>query len=315
MRPSGAPLAGLDDVAWGRLHHAYGAATDVPGQLRALISPDEDERLQAYRELSGNVYHQGTRWQASGQVIPFLAALADDPATPERERVIGLLSALAVGDRDDTHLPFDPAKAFAAAAGVTAADVARTLNLLYGADDLHGEGGPCGEDGAEAAVDVDAVAVSWDRDAYRAAAAISDRFVSWTTDADQVVAARAAELLVWFPATGPAVSALLDVPGTDGRELARASANLTLGHLGADDPAIERRLTGLLAAGVYGVRLTAAVALALRQGERIPEAALEALVEARDRADEIHTGAFPLPWNRSLLGFSALALHRIGLAP
>ncbi len=32
-------LDGLDDVPWDRLHHAYGAASDVPGLLRELAAP------------------------------------------------------------------------------------------------------------------------------------------------------------------------------------------------------------------------------------------------------------------------------------
>ncbi|MEV1147390.1 hypothetical protein [Micromonospora sp. NPDC049799] len=32
------PLAGLDDLPWESLHHAYGPAVDVPDQLRALRS-------------------------------------------------------------------------------------------------------------------------------------------------------------------------------------------------------------------------------------------------------------------------------------
>ncbi|MEW2556230.1 hypothetical protein AB0957_31460 [Streptomyces zhihengii] len=40
------PLAGLDDVDWAGLSHAYGSAHDVPGHLRTLCGSD-DEALQA----------------------------------------------------------------------------------------------------------------------------------------------------------------------------------------------------------------------------------------------------------------------------
>jgi hypothetical protein len=33
-------LDGLDRIAWSRLHHAYGPATDVPALLRALVFPE-----------------------------------------------------------------------------------------------------------------------------------------------------------------------------------------------------------------------------------------------------------------------------------
>ncbi|MEV0827704.1 hypothetical protein [Nonomuraea rubra] len=110
--------------------------------------------------------------------------------------MLDLLRIVALGDRDDTHLPFRPGREFARAENVIRADVVAVV------DWLHGDG-----DGDEPE-SCDAVAVSWDRDAYLAAAAISDRFAAWTGDGDPVVAAGAAELLAWFPATppGPSVS-------------------------------------------------------------------------------------------------------------
>ncbi|MEV4002433.1 hypothetical protein [Actinomadura sp. NPDC049753] len=295
------PLEGLEAVDWAGLHHAYGPAEDVPGQLTALLSEDAEERHQAHAQLRGNVYHQGTRWQVSCHVVPFLTKLADDPATPDRAAVVDLLRAVALGDRDDTCLPFEPDREFAQADNVTSTDVATVVRWLYDED---AEPGEC-----------DAVAVSWDRDAYLAAAAISDRFVAWTGDPDPMIAAMAAELLAWFPATRPAVSHLLEVPETEEHRVARASANLSLGYLAPDEPAIDHRLTTLLAARTFGIRLTAAVALAIRLGEQIPDAGVGVLAEAQDHADEISATAFPIPWDRSLLGFAALALYRIGLSP
>jgi len=58
-------LAGLDEVMWGELRHAYGAATDVPAQIRALASPLDTERHSALRALYGNIYHQGDRFSAT----------------------------------------------------------------------------------------------------------------------------------------------------------------------------------------------------------------------------------------------------------
>lgn len=93
------PLSGLEAVPWAELHHAYGSAADVPGQLRALLSADAQVRHQAYHQLYGNIYHQGTRWQASCHVVPFLAELVDDPATPDRAAAADLLRAVALPRR------------------------------------------------------------------------------------------------------------------------------------------------------------------------------------------------------------------------
>jgi len=86
-------LDGLDDVDWASLTHAYGPATDVPGQLRALAGPESAAALEA---LYGNIYHQGTTYPASAAAVPFLFELA--PARPE---VISLLASMAIGFDED----------------------------------------------------------------------------------------------------------------------------------------------------------------------------------------------------------------------
>ncbi|MFJ6167157.1 hypothetical protein ACIQH6_18705 [Micromonospora orduensis] len=90
-------LDGLDDIDWARLGHAYGAADDVPGQLRALLSPDPATRDEALGDLYTNVFHQGNRFEASAYAVPFLLEMLADAATPDPAAVLGLLSALAIG--------------------------------------------------------------------------------------------------------------------------------------------------------------------------------------------------------------------------
>jgi hypothetical protein len=65
----------LDDVPWAQLHHAYGSAADVPKLIRALISPDAKTRSDAWYELHGNLWHQGTIYEATGHVVPTLLGL------------------------------------------------------------------------------------------------------------------------------------------------------------------------------------------------------------------------------------------------
>ncbi|ROO85688.1 hypothetical protein EDD29_3236 [Actinocorallia herbida] len=295
----GDSLPGLDEVAWGSVHHAYGTAEDVPGQLRALASAEVDERRNAYRRLYGNVYHQGTRWEASPYVVPFLGWLLDDPGTPERGSVIELLRAVALGDADDSGLPFDPVLEFARADRLTPDRARAAVLCLYEYDDAP----ECDED------DMNDSAVAWARDCHRAAAALQPRLIAWTRDPDPVVAATAAELLAWLPATSESVAALLAVP--EGRDLPRASANLALAHLPATGPAVPRLLITLLDAPHPAVRLTAAVALAYRAATPFPDKALTLLVEAPSHP--IPSAVFPLPWTRPLMGFAALALQRLGL--
>ena len=76
----------LDNVPWHSLTHAYGEASDVPGQIRALTSSVEQRREEALSQLYGNVFHQGTRWEASPFVVPFLYELVE--LTRERRSIM-----------------------------------------------------------------------------------------------------------------------------------------------------------------------------------------------------------------------------------
>ncbi|MBG6092632.1 HEAT repeat domain-containing protein [Actinomadura viridis] len=100
----GDPLAGLDDVDWARLEHAYGPAEDVPDLLRALASESASEREKALNELYGNIFHQGSRYEATAHAVPFLAALADDPRVQDRADIVRLLCSIAIG-YDEPYLP------------------------------------------------------------------------------------------------------------------------------------------------------------------------------------------------------------------
>ncbi|MFG1803362.1 hypothetical protein ACGFI4_24785 [Micromonospora carbonacea] len=300
MPASTDPLAGLDRVPWGSLHHAYGPADDVPGQVRALRSTHAPTRRRALSELAGAVCHQGTRWEASRHVVPFLVALADDPATGDRAAVVGLLRAVALGGRRDDALPFDPRRAFAAADGVTA-DQAALVARHLAAGDL------CEHDGVAGLAD-DA-AVRWAADAFHAGARHTDRYIRWLAEPDPQLAGYAAELLAWFGPDEAALAGLVAVPADEAHAAVRASANLTLGHCPVDSARIDAHLGGLLAADPAVVRVTAAVALARRLGDRLPDRALDVLAEARGAGFDAEAPG----WDRSVRGFVALALHRLGL--
>ncbi|SEF91181.1 HEAT repeat-containing protein [Thermomonospora echinospora] len=98
------PLAGLDAIDWAELTHAYGSAEDVPGQLRALRSPDEEARRTAFGKLYGNIFHQGSRYEATSYAVPFLVGMAVAPDTPDRDLLLWLLGAIAIG-HDESWLP------------------------------------------------------------------------------------------------------------------------------------------------------------------------------------------------------------------
>jgi hypothetical protein len=69
-------LDGLAEIPWRDLSHAYGSAEDVPGLLRAIASGDAEAAGNAVHELFGNIWHQGTVYEATEYAVPFLARMA-----------------------------------------------------------------------------------------------------------------------------------------------------------------------------------------------------------------------------------------------
>jgi hypothetical protein len=90
-------LEKLDAIDWPKLHHAYGAAGDVPDQLRALISPDPEHRDKALYELFGNIFHQHTIFEATSYAVPFLWEILGGPAPCDRRGVASLIGCIAEG--------------------------------------------------------------------------------------------------------------------------------------------------------------------------------------------------------------------------
>jgi hypothetical protein len=90
-------LDGLDDVPWSELTHAYGEATDVPALIRSLVSVDDAEREHARHELFGNIWHQGTVYQATIYALPFLVNLLRDPLSPDRDALALLVASIIAG--------------------------------------------------------------------------------------------------------------------------------------------------------------------------------------------------------------------------
>ena len=87
----------LDNVPWHRLHHAYGPATDVPQLLRDIASRKPKVREEAWDRLNGNLWHQGTVYEAAAHAVPFLIELSQAPNVPERHVVLIYLGVLASG--------------------------------------------------------------------------------------------------------------------------------------------------------------------------------------------------------------------------
>jgi hypothetical protein len=90
-------FAGLDEINWSALTHAYGSADDVPGLLRQRASADPKEASEAGSDFFGNIWHQGTVYEATSYAVPFLVELLARPETHERASLVGLLASIATG--------------------------------------------------------------------------------------------------------------------------------------------------------------------------------------------------------------------------
>lgn len=101
VEQSSHPLHGIDEIDWSALQHAYGEASDVPALLRAAISQVENDRKFAFRLLSQTIIHQGTLYEVSPHLVPFLFQLLTSPLTPDKASVALLLAYLASGQSHD----------------------------------------------------------------------------------------------------------------------------------------------------------------------------------------------------------------------
>lgn len=260
-----APLAGLDDVDWAELEHAYGTAEDVPDLLRALASESADERDGALHQLYGNIFHQGSRYEASAHAVPFLAALAADPRVRERAGIVYLLGAIAIG-YDESHLPggVDIAEWRAGVERMRTADPDEELRRMR---EWVAEARDEGErrvretrlalyDPEESLRHVDA-----ELGAYDAVRAAVPTLRGLLDDSDPDVRAAAAYTLGWFPeeaaGTLPALRPLL-APGADADVAANAA--VSAGLLGGHD--LVPRLRALLTGENALLRCAAVLALA-----------------------------------------------------
>jgi len=94
------PLANMSDnlnaIDWSNITHAYGRATDLPATLRALAFGNGEECDRALWELHGNIWHQGTVYEATAYAVPFLLDLVKINHARSAE-ILSLLALIASG--------------------------------------------------------------------------------------------------------------------------------------------------------------------------------------------------------------------------
>ncbi|QDU08392.1 HEAT repeat domain-containing protein [Gimesia aquarii] len=99
---SGDPdLSMLDQIPWTELSHAYGAAIDVPEQIRALVTADKDERGGLLWGFTSNLFHQGSVYSATVAAIPLFQQLLRYQSITEKPLILELLANFALGYPED----------------------------------------------------------------------------------------------------------------------------------------------------------------------------------------------------------------------
>jgi len=301
-------LAGLDEIDWAELKHAYGPAGDVPGLIRALASTEPDERERAQYALYGNVFHQGSRYEATGVAVPFLARLAVDPQVPQRDEIVLMLAAMAIG-YDEAYLPasLDIAGWRAQVDQLRAADPAQTLRQLDAWVGAAREEERLMREIRRDLYDPETElrAAQAELGAYDAVRAEVAGLRGLLEDGDPQVRAAACYLVGWFPELAADSVACLrmllsreSVPGVS------ANAIVSAGLLG--DAGLESRLREYLSGQEPLLRWASAIALA-RLGLADPDV-LGALAAASEDPPQPGTGPPVHFLDGDLKGYAAQAL-------
>ncbi|MGW4229436.1 hypothetical protein ACWEF9_09130 [Streptomyces sp. NPDC004980] len=260
-------LAGLDDVDWVNLNHAYGTAGDVPGQLRALCGDDEEARRRAVTSLFDHLAHQGNRCQASPYAVPFLARIARLGPDPAREHALHLLTGLAVNWDEEREI-IDGADITAWRAEAAANSPGKLLTdydeaIATERDEQRRRNLHVTRDWLAAGNPIDARDSSMR--SYDAVLAELPALLGLLDDEELRVRTRAAYLLAWFPELADiSVPLLLDLAAREHDGLAKATSLVAVGILGT--PALTPALAAHLDAEDDLLRWAAAIAIARSAG-------------------------------------------------
>jgi hypothetical protein len=260
----------LDEIDWASLSHAYGSAADVPELLRALASDDAETRRHALWELYGNIFHQGSRYEATRYAAPFVLELVASPETPARHELVELLTALAIG-YDSNWLP---------------------------------EGFPLGEyrSAVEETTGNDALVLAWEVGAYDAVREGVPMFRGLLADPDSELVKSAAFALAWFAEEREdSVVAVERRLAEDVPPAAAATMSIALGLLDADPELVVPGLDD----DATIVRTAAAIALARLRPHEMPPKVVDVLADAVAEALEDESVPF---FDGDLGGYAALSL-------
>ena len=286
-------LERLDSIPWSTLTHAYGPASDVPEHIRKLMSADNDVREEALWELYGNIFHQGTRYEAAPYAVPFLYELLINDDTPGKADIVYLLVSLALG-YEESYLPD----------GLKVESFRRQLKE-WDSRMSQSEREECARFGLGPGVELDC---------YTAVQKGVPTLLNLLTDADARVRRAAVYALAWFPeAASQSLPAIRGLLKTESEEVAIANALLALGLLAqtAESKSDVGELDDWFSHPSLIVRAAAAIALAR---DPLDDRLIDILIAAILSAEELQGLGDELRFNEgNLAGYASLVLARRGV--
>lgn len=95
----------VGSVDWRSLSHSHGTAEEVPAHLAAIVGTSDEDRTAAFKYFWEYMLHQGSRYEASPYVVPFLFEALENVEAPIQRELIDLLLGLAVG-YGESFLPY-----------------------------------------------------------------------------------------------------------------------------------------------------------------------------------------------------------------
>ena len=103
-------LEGVEKVDWASHHGAYGSAAQVPDLLKAVAKGD----TAPWQDLWGIVCHQGTVYDVSPVVVPYLVEFVTNEECNEGTRLQAAFLLASLASADTFVLPDQPTAVFAA---------------------------------------------------------------------------------------------------------------------------------------------------------------------------------------------------------
>lgn len=250
----------LDDIPWKRLTHAFGPAEDVPHLLRSLRTASVELTGEASPlwHLFGNIWHQGTVYEATAHAVPYLIELAACPLVPDRSGILGLLAAIATGSSyRDVH------------------------GNVFNEPDFD---------------ERKAVELTWVEQAHTAVASGVATFLAMTREETDIRLA-AAHVLALLPEHREVVCARVrSMMNAETGSLQRTGLLLLLGLAGDKSEATLSVLAAALLGDDLAQRHGAALAFAYLKPEPLPDPARAAILDAI-AADNLEDSFEGLPWD------------------